>query len=105
MERAATGLAASHWFVVMVMAFSDSGSRYCGVTRLPGFRPASMAAIPSSARKPIASLVDGTFAGIFGFRIIGLALALPALVPIVVMSLRPSFGKRLVHHANFNPVG
>jgi MFS family permease len=73
----------------------------------PARQTAVMAAwaVAWAGSKPIASLVDGTFAGIFGFRIIGLALALPALVPIVVMSLRPSFGKRLVHHANFNPAG
>ena len=71
----------------------------------PARQTAVMAAwaVAWAGSKPIASLVDGTFAGVVGFRLTGLVLALPALAPVVVMSLRPSFGKRLVHHANFNP--
>jgi hypothetical protein len=60
-------------------------------------------AVAWAGSKPIASLVDGTSAGVVGFRLTGLALALPALAPVVIMSLRPSFGRRLVHHANFSP--
>jgi predicted MFS family arabinose efflux permease len=71
----------------------------------PARQTAVMAAwaVAWAGSKPIASLVDGTFAGIVGFRLTGLLLALPALAPVIVMSLRPSFGKRLVHHANFYP--
>lgn len=71
----------------------------------PARQTAVMAAwaVAWAGSKPIASLVDGTFAGIVGFRLTGLMLALPALAPVIVMSLRPSFGKRLVHHASFNP--
>lgn len=70
----------------------------------PARQTAVMAAwaVAWAGSKPIASLVDGTFAGIFGFRLTGLVLALPALAPAVVLSLRPSFGKRLVHHTTFN---
>jgi MFS family permease len=59
-------------------------------------------AVAWAGSKPIASFADGTLAGIFGFRLTGFMLALPALVPVFVLVLRPSLGKRLVRHANFN---
>lgn len=47
-------------------------------------------AVARAGSKPIASLVHGTFASTFGFRLTGLVLALPAPAPAVVSSLRPS---------------
>ncbi|MBV8993678.1 MAG: MFS transporter, partial [Pseudonocardiales bacterium] len=60
-------------------------------------------AVAWAGSKPIASFADGTLAGIFGFRLTGFVLALPALVPVLVLRLRPSLAKRLLRHADFNP--
>jgi hypothetical protein len=45
--------------------------------------------------KPIASLADGTLAGLLGVRPTGVLLALPALAPALVLVLCPTFGRRL----------
>ena len=60
-------------------------------------------AVAWAGSKPIASVTDGTLAAILGFRLTGLMLALPALLPAVVLVLRPSLGKRLVGHPSLNP--
>ena len=71
----------------------------------PAQQTAVMAAwaVAWAGSKPIASFTDGTLAGICGFRLTGLMLALPALVPAVVLVLRPSLGRRLVGHPGLNP--
>ncbi len=60
-------------------------------------------AVAWAGSKPIASLADGTLAGICGFRLTGFMLAVPALVPVAVVVLRPSLGRRLVRNASFTP--
>jgi hypothetical protein len=73
----------------------------------PARQTAVMAAwaVAWAGSKPIASFTDGTLAGICGFRLTGLMLALPALLPAVVLVLRPSLGRRLVGHPGLNPAG
>jgi hypothetical protein len=53
-------------------------------------------AIAWAGSKPVASLVDGLLAGWIGVHWTGVVLALPALIPIIVMILAPSVGHRLV---------
>ena len=53
-------------------------------------------AIAWAGSKPLASLTDGLLAGWIGVRWTGVVLALPALIPIVVMIFAPSLGRRLV---------
>jgi hypothetical protein len=53
-------------------------------------------AIAWAGSKPLASLTDGLLAGWIGIRWTGVALALPALVPIAVMIFAPGLGHRLV---------
>jgi hypothetical protein len=102
------------WLSVLAAATAGLACLLAGVTLRallldyaggPARQTAVMAAwaVAWAGSKPIASLFDGTSAGVVGFRLTGLVLALPALAPVVIMSLRPSFGKRLVHHASFNP--
>ena len=69
----------------------------------PGVQAAVMAAwaVAWAGSKPIAALADGILAGPFGLRATGILLALPALVPAAVLVLKPTFGKRLVHHVAF----
>ena len=53
-------------------------------------------AIAWAGSKPLASLTDGLLAGLIGVRWTGVALALPALIPIAVMIFAPNLGRRLV---------
>jgi predicted MFS family arabinose efflux permease len=52
-------------------------------------------AIAWAGSKPVASLLDGLLAGWIGVHWTGVVLALPALIPIIVMILAPSLGHRL----------
>ena len=52
-------------------------------------------AIAWAGSKPIASLSDGLLAGWIGVHWTGVVLALPALLPIIVIMLAPSLGHRL----------
>jgi predicted MFS family arabinose efflux permease len=74
---------------------------HSGVSR--GTQTAVMAAwaVAWAGSKPIASLADGLLGTNFGLRGTGLLLALPALLPAVVLLLFPAFGKQLVRHAAF----
>jgi MFS family permease len=56
-------------------------------------------AIAWAGSKPIASLVDGSLAGVIGVRHTGILLALPALVPALVLLCWPAAGKRRVREA------
>jgi predicted MFS family arabinose efflux permease len=56
-------------------------------------------AIAWAGSKPIASLVDGSLAGTIGVRDTGILLALPTLVPALVMLCWPLPGKRGVRDA------
>jgi MFS family permease len=56
-------------------------------------------AIAWAGSKPIASLVDGSLAGLIGVRPAGILLALPALVPALVLICWPAMGKRIVREA------
>jgi MFS family permease len=58
-------------------------------------------AVAWAGSKPIASFADGTLAGLIGMRATGILLALPALVPALVLVGYPEFGKRLVRHVAF----
>lgn len=55
--------------------------------------------------KPIASILDGTLAGVVGLKWTGIALALPALIPLIVVVAFPAAGKRLVRHVGVNLAG
>ena len=52
-------------------------------------------AVAWAGSKPIASLADGTLAGLIGVRPTGMLLALPALLPAVVLICWPTMGKRI----------
>jgi predicted MFS family arabinose efflux permease len=52
-------------------------------------------AIAWAGSKPLASLADGLLAGGIGVRWTGVLLALPALIPIIIMILAPAVGRRL----------
>jgi predicted MFS family arabinose efflux permease len=56
-------------------------------------------AIAWAGSKPIASLVDGSLAGLIGVRPTGILLALPALVPVLVLICWPAMGSRIVREA------
>lgn len=60
----------------------------------PSNQAAIMAAwaVAWAGSKPIASFVDGTLAGLIGVRPTGILLALPALVPALVLVLYPAVG-------------
>jgi len=60
-------------------------------------------AIAWAGSKPIASLVDGSLAGVIGVRHTGILLALPALVPALVLLCWPAAGKRSVPEAALDP--
>jgi predicted MFS family arabinose efflux permease len=53
-------------------------------------------AIAWAGSKPVASLLDGLLAGWIGVHWTGVVLALPALIPVMVMIFAPSLGRRLV---------
>jgi hypothetical protein len=53
-------------------------------------------AIAWAGSKPIASLADGTLAGLIGVRPTGILLALPAVIPALVLTCWPSMGRRVV---------
>jgi predicted MFS family arabinose efflux permease len=69
----------------------------------PGAQAAVMAAwaVAWAGSKPIASLADGTLAGVIGIRPTGILLALPALVPALVLILCPAAGKRFARNLAF----
>jgi predicted MFS family arabinose efflux permease len=69
----------------------------------PEHQAAVMAAwaVAWAGSKPIASFVDGTLASHLGVPTTGCLLALPALVPALVLLLWPAWGKRLVRHLTF----
>jgi hypothetical protein len=46
-------------------------------------------AVAWAGSKPIASLTDGSLAGVIGVRPTGILLAVPALLPALVLVLRP----------------
>jgi MFS family permease len=56
-------------------------------------------AIAWAGSKPIAPLVDGSLAGVIGIRYTGILLALPTLVPALVLLCWPAAGKRGVREA------
>jgi hypothetical protein len=64
-------------------------------------------AIAWAGSKPFASLADGLLASYVGVRWTGLILAIPALVPFVVMILVPEVGRKLTgsHRVLDQPVG
>ena len=53
-------------------------------------------AIAWAGSKPLASLVDGTLASLIGVRPTGILLALPVLVPVLVLICWPAIGSRIV---------
>jgi MFS family permease len=53
-------------------------------------------AIAWAGSKPLASLLDGSLAGWIGVHWTGVVLALPALIPIIVMIFAPSLGHWLL---------
>ncbi|HEX4830594.1 MAG TPA: MFS transporter [Trebonia sp.] len=55
-------------------------------------------AIAWAGSKPFASLMDGLLAGWVGIWWTGVILAIPAFIPIAVMLVAPSLGRRLVNH-------
>jgi hypothetical protein len=46
-------------------------------------------AVAWAGSKPIASLADGSLAGVIGVRATGILLAVPALLPALILVLRP----------------
>jgi predicted MFS family arabinose efflux permease len=58
-------------------------------------------ALAWAGSKPIASLADGLLVSPLGVHTTGILLALPAVLPAVVLILFPAFGKRIVRHAAF----
>ena len=101
------------WIVVSVVAALAAGMAclVAGATTRalllhhagPGRQAAVMAAwaVAWAGSKPIASFADGTLAGLIGVRPTGILLALPALVPVLVLILCPAAGKRLARHLAF----
>jgi predicted MFS family arabinose efflux permease len=53
-------------------------------------------AVAWAGSKPIASLADGGLAGLIGVRPTGILLALPALIPALVLIFCPAIGRRIV---------
>jgi len=51
-------------------------------------------AIAWAGSKPLASLADGTSAGLVGLRLTGILLALPAFAPLAYLAVRPYLFKR-----------
>ena len=58
-------------------------------------------AVAWAGSKPLASFADGTLAGLIGLRPTGILLALPALVPALVLVLFPTAGRRLARNLAF----
>jgi predicted MFS family arabinose efflux permease len=69
----------------------------------PEHQAAVMAAwaVAWAGSKPLASFADGTLATYFCLQTTGILLALPALVPALVLLLWPTAGKRLVRQLSF----
>lgn len=69
----------------------------------PKHQAAVMAAwaVAWAGSKPLASFADGTLASHFGLQTTGILLALPALVPALVLLLWPAAGKSLVRNLSF----
>jgi hypothetical protein len=55
-------------------------------------------AIAWAGSKPFASLTDGLLAGLVGVRLTGLILAVPALIPVIVLLLMPRLGHRIASY-------
>jgi MFS family permease len=55
-------------------------------------------AIAWAGSKPFASLADGLLAGLVGVKLTGLILAVPALIPIVVLLLMPGLGNKIASY-------
>lgn len=108
----------AHWIWLSVVAafFAGAACLLAGATTRtlllhhsqgPGRQAAVMAAwaVAWAGSKPIASFADGTLAGLIGVRPTGILLALPALVPALVLILCPTFGKWLTRNLAFGLVG
>ncbi len=54
--------------------------------------------------KPVASLMDGVLAGAIGIRATGVLLAMPTLVPILVLVFLPKLGHKLTRSHDLAPV-
>jgi predicted MFS family arabinose efflux permease len=69
----------------------------------PGSQAAVMAAwaVAWAGSKPLASFADGTLAGLIGLRPTGILLALPALVPALILILFPTASRRLARNLAF----
>jgi predicted MFS family arabinose efflux permease len=69
----------------------------------PSAQAAVMAAwaVAWAGSKPIASLADGTLAGVIGIRPTGILLALPAMAPALVLILCPAAGQRFARNLAF----
>jgi predicted MFS family arabinose efflux permease len=50
-------------------------------------------AIAWAGSKPIASLVDGSLAGLIGYRATGILLALPVFAPLIYLMVKPYLGR------------
>ena len=99
--------AAAHWIWLGTLAALAAGTACLltgATTRAlllhhagPGRQAAVMAAwaVAWAGSKPIASLADGSLATMIGVRPTGILLALPALVPALVLVLFPTRGKRI----------
>jgi predicted MFS family arabinose efflux permease len=59
-------------------------------------------AVAWAGSKPIASFADGTLASHIGLHSTGILLALPALMPALVLILCPETGRRLVRNLTFH---
>lgn len=98
----------AHWIWLSVVAAFAAGTAclLAGATTRalllshagPGRQAAVMAAwaVAWAGSKPVASLADGILASVIGVRPTGILLALPALVPALVLILCPALGERIV---------
>jgi len=59
----------------------------------------SVWAIAWAGSKPFASLADGFLAGYIGLRWTGIVLAIPALIPVVVLLFLPKLGQRIARYS------
>lgn len=102
----------SIWFSVIAAGAAGMACLLAGATLRtlllkyaggPAQQAAVMAAwaVAWAGSKPIASFADGSLADLIGMRPTGILLALPALVPALVLVGYPEFGKRLVRHVAF----
>lgn len=97
----------TQWFVVSIVAALGAGiscliANAATRTLLSKAAPAHQAgavmaiwAIAWAGSKPFASLTDGLLAGWLGLRLTGVILAIPALIPLVVLLFAPNLGHRL----------